>query len=101
MACGTPVIVSAVGGHRDAVIDGTTGLLIAPEHTAMLAHRLRRLLGTPALLSAYGIAAADRAKSRYSWERIGKETMAAYERCLPGRADEAQVEEELDPVAVI
>ncbi len=86
MACGTPVIASAVGAQADAVIDGTTGLLIAPDHAAMLASRLRRLLATPALLRGYGIAAADRAKSRYSWERIGKETAAAYERCLPAFA---------------
>jgi glycosyltransferase involved in cell wall biosynthesis len=105
MACGTPVIVPAVGGHADAVIDGTTGLLIAPEHAGMLAHRLRRLLGTPALLTAFGIAAADRARSRYSWDRIGRETAAAYERCLPGRAAadaaaEAEAEEEFEAVAV-
>jgi glycosyltransferase involved in cell wall biosynthesis len=99
MACGTPAIVSAVGGQRDAVIDGTTGLLIAPEHPAMLAHRLRRLLATPTLLRAYGIAAADRAKSRYCFERIGRETAAAYERCLPGRAAAVEADE-LDVVAV-
>jgi hypothetical protein len=57
----------------------------------MLAHRLRRLLATPALLTAWGIAAADRARSRYSWDRIGRETAAAYERCLPGR-DEITLE---------
>jgi glycosyltransferase involved in cell wall biosynthesis len=91
MACGTPVIVSAVGAHRDAVIEGTTGLLIAPENPAMLAHRVRRLLATPALLTAWGIAAADRARSRYSWERIGRETAAAYERCLPS-TDEVAAE---------
>lgn len=103
MACGTPVIVSAVGGHRDAVIDGTTGLLITPEHAAMLVHRLRWLLAAPALLNAYGIAAADRAQSRYSWERIGRETAAAYASCLPGRTAEIEAEaeaEDLDPVAV-
>jgi glycosyltransferase involved in cell wall biosynthesis len=94
MACGTPVIVPAVGGNADAVIDGTTGLLIEPDHAGMLAHRLRKLLGTPALLSAYGIAAADRARSRYSWDRIGRETAAAYQRCLPGRgAETAEAEQ--------
>jgi glycosyltransferase involved in cell wall biosynthesis len=109
MACGTPVIVAAVGGHTDAVIDGTTGLLIAPNHAGMLAHRLRRLLATPALLTAFGIAAVDRARSRYSWDRIGRETAAAYERCLPGRAiaeaaaeaaAEVRAEEEFEAVAV-
>ena len=42
------------------------------------------LLATPMLLQGYGIAAADRARSRYSWDRIGQETLAVYERSLPG-----------------
>ena len=34
---------------------GVNGLLVAPQHAAMLAHRLHHLLGNPALLQAYGI----------------------------------------------
>jgi hypothetical protein len=49
----------------------------------MLAHRVRTLRARPALLQAYGIAAADRARARYSQDRIGRETAAAYERSLP------------------
>ena len=106
MACGTPVIVSAVGAHADAVIEGTTGLLITPDQPGMLAHRLRRLLATPALLNAYGIAAADRARSRYSWDRIGRETAAAYERCLPSQAatdvtESAEADDEVGMLAVM
>jgi D-inositol-3-phosphate glycosyltransferase len=89
MACGTPVVASAVGAHVDAVVDGITGLLIAPEHPAMLAHRVRMLLSRPALLQAYGIAAADRARSRYSQARICQETAAAYERCMQSRSGAA------------
>jgi glycosyltransferase involved in cell wall biosynthesis len=85
MACGLPVVGSAVGGQRDAVVDGVTGLLIPPEHPAMLAHRLRALLAQPAMLQAYGIAAADRVRSRYGIERTCQETVAAYERCLRAR----------------
>jgi glycosyltransferase involved in cell wall biosynthesis len=98
MACGTPAVVSAVGGHRDAVIDGTTGLLVQPGQPGQLALRLRRLLGTPALLQAYGIAAADRAASRYSWQRIGAEAEAVYQRCA-GQAVAAEAEEEPELVA--
>jgi D-inositol-3-phosphate glycosyltransferase len=102
MACGTPVVASAVGGQADAVIDGTTGLLVAAQQPGMLLSRLRRLLATPALLRGYGIAAADRAKSRYCWERIARETTAAYERCTPAFAaqDEAAEAEDLDALAV-
>jgi D-inositol-3-phosphate glycosyltransferase len=98
MACGTPAVVSAVGGHNDAVVDGITGILVAPEHPAMLAHRVRGLLARPALLQAYGIAAADRARSRYAADRIGQETIAAYERCLRTRS--AAVEAAEDEFAV-
>ncbi|HEX7995241.1 MAG TPA: hypothetical protein VF506_15060 [Streptosporangiaceae bacterium] len=37
-------------------------------------------------LTGFGIAAADRARSRYPWERIAAETAAAYERCLAAPA---------------
>jgi glycosyltransferase involved in cell wall biosynthesis len=31
---------------------------------------------------ADAFAAADRARARYSWERIGRETLSVYERSL-------------------
>jgi D-inositol-3-phosphate glycosyltransferase len=83
MACGTPVAAPAVGFYADAVIDGTTGVLVPPGRPALLARRIRRLLSSPLQLDAFGIAAADRARSRYSWDRIARETVRAYERLLP------------------
>jgi glycosyltransferase involved in cell wall biosynthesis len=80
MACGTPVLAPPVGGHVDAVVDGTTGILIPPGRPALLAQRIRQLLAHPVLMEAYGVAAADRAKSRYSWDRIADETIAVYDR---------------------
>jgi len=80
MACGTPVIAPPVGGHIDAVVDGTTGIIIPPDRPALLAQRIRQLLAHPMLIEAYGVAAADRARSRYSWERIASETLAVYHR---------------------
>jgi len=32
------------------------------------------------MLEAYGVAAADRARSRYNWDRIAAETLAVYDR---------------------
>jgi glycosyltransferase involved in cell wall biosynthesis len=80
MACGTPVIAPAVGGHADAVVDGTTGIFIQPDRPALLAQRIRQLLAHPMLMEAYGVAAADRVQSRYSWDRIANETLAVYDR---------------------
>ena len=83
MACGTPVAASAEGMVGDAVIDGTTGILVPPRQPSVLARRIRHLLTSPLQMDAFSIAAVDRARSRYSWDRIGRETVRAYERCLP------------------
>ncbi len=80
MACGIPVVATSVGGYEDAVIDGTCGVLIPPERPALLAGQLRDLLATPMRLAAFGIAAADRARSRYPWARVAEETAVWYER---------------------
>jgi glycosyltransferase involved in cell wall biosynthesis len=86
MACGKPIIANAVGGYADAVVDGTTGLLLPPGRPQLLVKRLRDLLATPMKLTGFGIAATDRARSRYPWERIAAETVAAYERCMAAPA---------------
>src|SRR5579859_7808610 len=83
MACGTPVAAPAVGAWADAVLDGTTGALVPLGRPDLLARRVRDLLASPLRLEAFRIAAADRATARYSWDRISRETVAAYERCMP------------------
>jgi glycosyltransferase involved in cell wall biosynthesis len=103
MACGTPVVVSAVGGHLDAVIDGVTGLHLPPDRPLELARRIRALLAEPTRLAALGIAGADRARSRYSWERIARETLKVYQSLLPSAEpaepdsmDDDSVDQDLD-----
>src|SRR5262249_38357624 len=88
MACGTPVIADEDAAPADAVIHGNTGFLVPSAEPAELAGRTRRLLASPMLLEGYGIAAASRARSRYSWERVGQETLAVYEAVV-GRPAEA------------
>ena len=84
MACGVPVIASAVGGHLDTVLDGRTGALVPPRDPAALAQRLRELLADPAKLAALGSAAATHARSRYGWDRIASDTELLYRQVLTG-----------------
>ena len=84
MACGVPVVASAVGGHLDTVLDGRTGALVPPRDPAALAQRLRELLAAPARLASIGLASAARARSRYGWSRIAGETELLYRRVLTG-----------------
>jgi glycosyltransferase involved in cell wall biosynthesis len=89
MACGIPVVASEDAAPGDAVIHANTGFLVPAAGPATLARRLRQLLASPMLLEGYGIAAANRARSRYSWERIGEETLAVYEALLTPRMEAA------------
>jgi glycosyltransferase involved in cell wall biosynthesis len=89
MACGIPVVVSEDAALGDAVIDGNTGFLVPPAEPVKLAGRIRQLLASPLLREGYGIAAASRVRSRYSWERIGQETLAVYEALLAPRMEAA------------
>lgn len=82
MACGVPVIASAVGAHLDSVVDGVTGLLVPPDRPALTARLTRELLADPTRRTAIGFAGADRVRSRYTWERISHELVRVYEEAL-------------------
>lgn len=83
MACGTPVVASAVGGHLDSVIENVTGVHVPADRPVEMARRVRALLADPTHRTALGIAAVDRVRSRYSWERVAHETMKLYDSLMP------------------
>ncbi len=86
MACGVPVVAAAVGGLTDSVVDGVTGVHVPPRRPDAVAAAVRKLLSDAALRDAYGIAGSDRARCRYSWDRIATDTFRVYERVVPAAA---------------
>jgi glycosyltransferase involved in cell wall biosynthesis len=82
MACGVPVVATAVGGLTDTVVDGVTGVHVPPEHPRALRGVIRALLADECRRNAMSTAGQDRARSRYSWERVAAETIRAYDRAL-------------------
>jgi D-inositol-3-phosphate glycosyltransferase len=78
MACGVPVVVSAVGGLVDSVVDGVTGVHVPPRRPDRLAEALRDLLSEPDRRAALGAAGAKRANSRYGWDRVADATLKVY-----------------------
>jgi D-inositol-3-phosphate glycosyltransferase len=78
MACGVPVVATAVGGLTDTVVPGVTGDLVPPRDPCALGVALRRLLNDDVRRFSYAAAARDRAGQSYSWRRVATGLAAVY-----------------------
>ncbi|MEV7993621.1 glycosyltransferase [Streptomyces sp. NPDC086077] len=85
MACGRPVVASAVGGQLDTVADPATGRLVPPQDPEALAWAVAELLARPEVRETCGAAGRRRVLRRYGWNRVAAETEAAYCAVLDAR----------------
>jgi glycosyltransferase involved in cell wall biosynthesis len=86
MACGVPVVGSAVGGLLDTVVDGSTGFLVRPRDPEAIADRVNFLLKHPRARARMSRAAVNRA-ARYEWPRIAHRVASLYARAVAARDD--------------
>lgn len=86
MACGRPVVASAVGGLIDTVVHGATGVHVPPRDPVTLAAAIADLLADPHRRSAFGRHGVERVRARYSWERVAHGTADVYADVIAGRA---------------
>jgi glycosyltransferase involved in cell wall biosynthesis len=82
MACGRPVVATAVGGLVDTVVGGVTGDLVPPRDPERLGAVLAALLADDERRAAYGAAGMRRARARYRWSRVVADTEAVYRQVL-------------------
>jgi D-inositol-3-phosphate glycosyltransferase len=80
MACGVPVVGTAVGGLLDTVRPEVTGLLVPPRAPERLAEALNQLLDEPDRRRRMGVAARQHAVANYSWARVAEATEGHYLR---------------------
>jgi glycosyltransferase involved in cell wall biosynthesis len=73
MAFGLPVVVTDVGGMREMVVNGVTGLLVPPNEPVAFADAVIRLLARPDLRASMGKAGAERVRARFTAEREARE----------------------------
>jgi glycosyltransferase involved in cell wall biosynthesis len=86
MACGVPVVASAVGGLVDSVVDGITGVHVPPRDPPALAAALSSLLASRRQRRAFGAAGSERARARYAWSRVARSTMDVYRSLVSERS---------------
>jgi starch synthase len=92
MACETAIVASAVGGIKEVVVDGETGLLVQLEQMAEspfeplhpekfsgdLAAKINQLMADPKLREKFGKAGRKRVEEKFSWSAIAQRTKALY-----------------------
>jgi D-inositol-3-phosphate glycosyltransferase len=83
-ACGRPVVASQVGGLPTIVQNGSTGFLVPPSHSDVMAERLGTLLNDDMLRSRMGTAARTHAES-LSWDRSTDLILARYRELVPAQ----------------
>ncbi|HEX7307214.1 glycosyltransferase, partial [Lentzea sp.] len=85
MACGTPVLATAVGGLVDVVVDGLSGVLVPPGKPDATAKSLRALLADGTYRELLSVAGRDRALARYSWHRVASDLVRVYATAVTSR----------------
>jgi glycosyltransferase involved in cell wall biosynthesis len=85
MAAARPVVVTDVGGAREAVIEGVTGHIVKPDDHDSMAERIIALLGDPARGREMGERGRLVVKEKFSLEAQLDLTHGLYERA-GGRA---------------
>ena len=83
-ACGKPVIGARSGGVPDAVLDGETGLLVAPDDSADLADAALRLLKDPDLARTLGQQGLERVRREATWDVVHARIAAAIDGVARG-----------------
>lgn len=82
MACGLPLVGSAVGGIPAIISDNVTGLLVEAGDPDQLSRAIGRLVMHPDERTAMGKAARHRVETEFSWTIIAQKTAEIYQKHL-------------------
>lgn len=78
MACGRPVVATAVDGTPEIVRDGETGFLVPHTDPPALAEALAKVIDDPALADRMSFRADVIARERYTWDANARDMDRIY-----------------------
>jgi glycosyltransferase involved in cell wall biosynthesis len=82
LACGTPVIATAVGGIPEQVEEGISGYLVPAEDSMGMADRIQQILADNELRQIMGRNASEIARQKYDLHRQVDDYLCFYEEIL-------------------
>jgi glycosyltransferase involved in cell wall biosynthesis len=93
LACGTPVIASALPGVRTVVSDEVDGYLVPPGDPTALARAIDRVCSSTTDRIRMGASGRSKIVARYTWDSVGQRLEQVYLSVLSGRTTPARVAE--------
>jgi glycosyltransferase involved in cell wall biosynthesis len=88
MACGVPVISSAVGGQGEAIVDGRNGYLCDPNESAQFIQRIAQLVADKTLLRQLATEARSTVAARFDINSYVDNLIAYYRQLLKTKSSE-------------
>jgi len=82
MVTGIPVVVAGVGGLKDVILDGVTGLSVAPGRMNTLALAILQTLVDPKKATERALLAQNVVKIQYHWDNIASHTVGVYKQLV-------------------
>ena len=82
LACGTPVVATAVGGIPEQIEEGETGFLTPPRDAEAMAARIEQLLADDELRQRMGARAAEVARERFNLDRQVDEHLSFFDEIV-------------------
>jgi glycosyltransferase involved in cell wall biosynthesis len=81
---GIPIVATDVGSFREDIIEGETGCLCSPEDTTAFSETLQKYFSSDMFLHSTETRTRimQWAEERYSWQKIGKQTVEVYSKLL-------------------
>lgn len=82
MACGLPVICADIGGPKEIVVDGVTGLKTLPNDEKSTIEALEYAIQHPDVMKKYGESGYERVLKEYSIESVAKKHLEVYHNVI-------------------
>ena len=82
LACGTPVIASALPGVRSVVCHDIDGFLVEPKNVDELKRHIATMLADPARRQSMGKAGRKRVQQEYAWSSIQEKLSEIYRQSM-------------------
>lgn len=82
MACGKPVVATAIRGCREEVVHGVTGLLVPPKDATALGQAIIHLLSNPTTAARMGAEGRKRAMELFDERQVLERQIQVYDRLV-------------------